>query len=369
MKSSIIALLAAGAFALGLSAAPLSIAQAQVPEGYPAEYGQIVDGAKAEGTLRIYSTTDAAAAQPLVDDFEALYPGVTVEYSDVSSAELYNRVISEDAAGQPGADVVWTSGMDTGARLAADGYAAEYASPEIPGLPDWSVWDNKAYGTTFEPLVFLYNKRLLPPESVPQSHADLARLATEQADLFRGKVATYDPSRTIGLVLNVFDAEFDPAFWDNLKALGADGMKIEASSGSMMEKVGSGEYLLAWNVIGSYVPPLMARNPSVDMVLPTDYTLVLSRIAFVTESAEHPNAARLFLDYLLSHRGQELLATGAGLYAVRDDVTVDQSVSGLRAKVGDVLRPIPIGQELLDKAMDETSRVTFLRDFQAALGQ
>lgn len=353
--------------ACALMLAVAGAATAQAPQGYPENYGALIDAAKQEAALRIYSTTDAGAAQALVKDFEALYPGVAVEYSDISSAELYSRVISEKAAGQPSADVVWTSGMDTGMRLAADGYAAEYASPEIPSIPAWAVWENKAYGTTSEPLVFLYNKRLLPADQVPQSHDDMARLASEKPDLFHGKITTYDPSRTLGLMLNVFDAENNPKFWDMLKTLGKAGMKIDASSGTMMEKVVSGEYLLAWNVIGSYVPPLMARNPSVDMVVPKDYTLVLSRIAFVAEGAEHPNAAKLFLDYLLSARGQKVLAEGAGLYSLRDDVDVQHSAAKLRQAVGDVLKPIPIGQQMLDKVMQEENRVKFLKDFTAAL--
>jgi iron(III) transport system substrate-binding protein len=196
---------------------------------------------------------------------------------------------------------------------------------------------------------------------------ELAKYATEKADLFGGKIATYDPSRTLGLMLNVYDSQYNPNFWDDLKALGKSAMKIEASSGSMMEKVGSGEYVLAWNVIGSYVAPLMKRNPSVNMVMPSDYTLVMSRIAFVTKDAKSPNAGKLFLDYLLSKRGQTKVATDAGLFSIRDDVDADNSAGKLRAKLGDALRPIPIGEKLLDDVMNEQSRVKFLRDFQNAL--
>ena len=350
-----------------LLAGTAATAAADIPEGYPADYSKMVEAAKAEKTLRVYSTTDAASAQSLVNDFKSMYPGIEVEYSDISSAELYNRVISEAAAGQVSADVVWTSGMDTGMRLAADGYAQAYATPEKAMLPEWSDWKDTAYGTTFEPLVFLYNARLIPEGSVPKTHAELARYATEKSDLFGGKIATYDPSRTLGLMLNVYDSQYDPDFWDNLKALGKSGMKIEASSGSMMEKVGSGEYLLAWNVIGSYVPPLMKRNPSVNMVTPSDYTLVMSRIAFVAKGAKSPNAAKLFLDYLLSKRGQTKIATDAGLYSIREDVDVEQSAGKLRAQLGDALRPIPVGEKLLEDVMNEQSRVKFLRDFQNAL--
>src|SRR3989449_9471501 len=89
----------------------LALAQAQVPAGYPADYAKILDAAKKEGKVVVYSTTDAASAQPLLKDFQAAFPGVQVEYSDLNSTELYNRFIAEVAAGSTG-DVMWSSAMD-----------------------------------------------------------------------------------------------------------------------------------------------------------------------------------------------------------------------------------------------------------------
>src|SRR5258708_12790662 len=92
MRHVVSAAFIATALAFGTSA------QAQVPQGYPADYAKIVEGAKKEGKVVIYSTTDAVAANPLIKDFEALYPGIKVEYSDLNSTELYNRFISQAAA-------------------------------------------------------------------------------------------------------------------------------------------------------------------------------------------------------------------------------------------------------------------------------
>ncbi len=79
----------------------------------------------------VYSTTDAAAANPLLKDFATLYPGVKVDYTDMNSTELYSRFIAEVASGSGTADVLWSSAMDLQVKLAADGNAATYASPEI----------------------------------------------------------------------------------------------------------------------------------------------------------------------------------------------------------------------------------------------
>ena len=145
--------------ALAFIAAPV-LAQ-NVPAGHPADYAQTIAAAKKEGKVVIYSALDTKAAQPLIKDFNALYPDIKVEYNDMNSTEMYNRFIAESASGQGGADVMWSSAMDLQVKLVDDGLAMPYKSPEAAKLPTWAVYKNEAYGTTYEPAVFIYNKRLI----------------------------------------------------------------------------------------------------------------------------------------------------------------------------------------------------------------
>src|SRR6266571_4565991 len=173
-------------------------AAAQVPAGYPADYQKIIDGAKKEGKLVIYGATDSKATQPLIKDFNAQFPGITIEYNDMNSTEVYNRFISEVAAGGNTADVMWSSAMDLQMRLASDGYAMAYKSVEASKIPGWAVWNDMAYGTTFEPAAIVYNKRLVDAKEVPQTHADFAKLITSEK--FKDKVTTYDIEKSgVGL--------------------------------------------------------------------------------------------------------------------------------------------------------------------------
>src|SRR5215831_20443576 len=171
-------------------------AYAQVPAGYPADYAKIVDGAKKEGKVVVYSTTDAKLAAPLIKDFEAAFPGVKVEYTDLNSTEVYNRFVSENAANAASADAVWSSAMDLQMKLAADGLAAPYKSPEISALPEWAHWKDTVYATTFEPIAIVYNKRLVPAEDVPKTHADFTKLLNAKADKYQKKVTTYDAEKS-----------------------------------------------------------------------------------------------------------------------------------------------------------------------------
>lgn len=365
LRPTPLAALCAVTFAAGISTG--AIAQS-VPEGYPADYQAIVDAATKEGKVIIYSTTDLKAANPVIQGFESLYPGIKVEYNDMNSTELYSRYISEQASRANSTDVIWSSAMDATLKLATD-YAMSYRAVESPNLPDWSIWQDKAYGTTYEPAVFIYNTRLLKADEVPTTHAGLAELVSTQADRFKNKVTTYDVEKSaVGFMLAVQDSRNDPAYKDFLKGVGAAGLILQSSTGTMMERVSSGENLIGYNILGSYAETRARTDAGLGVAYPTDYTLVLSRIAFISKTARNSNAAKLWMDYLLSRKGQDILANQADLASIRDDIDGDNDVDGMTKKLGDALKPIPVDESLLDY-LDQNKRLEFIKDWRAATGK
>src|SRR5689334_21087153 len=180
-----------------------------VPAGYPADYAQTIAAARKEGKVVIYSALDTKTAQPLIKDFNALYPDIKVEYNDMNSTELYNRFIAEAASGQGGPDVMWSSAMDLQVKLVDEGQAMAYKSPEAAKLPAWAVYKNAAYGTTYEPAVFIYNKRLVTGDEIPQDHAGFAKVIVSKADKYKGKVTTYDIEKSgVGFMFVVQDQKY-----------------------------------------------------------------------------------------------------------------------------------------------------------------
>ena len=343
----------------------LALAQAEFPDYYPDNYAEIVAAAKEEGKVVVYSPLDASAARALVDDFQSMYPGITVEYNDLSTPVLNNRFISEAAAGQTTADVVWSSAMDLQMQLVKDGNALEYASAELPRLPAWASFESKAYGTTFEPIVFIYNKAELTEDMVPKSHAEIPAKFQENADILDGRVISYDIEGSgIGFLTVATDSKMSESFWDIPTAMGSVNTRYVAGSGQMIDSVAAGESVFAYNQIASYARR-QADNPDMGVIFPSDYTLVISRVAFVAADAPHPNAGKLWLDYMLSQRGQTVLAGEGGLYSLRDDVEGDYSAASLTAAHGDVLRPVPINLDILQN-LDRTFADDFLAKWKAA---
>ena len=341
-------------------------ALAAPPAGYPADYQKIIDAAKKEGKLVIYATTDTKAAEPIVKDFEALYPGIKVEYNDLNSTELYNRFIGEAAAGGGTGDVTWSSSMDLQVKLVLDGHALTYKSPETKHLPGWANWKDQAYGTTYEPISIVYNKRLLKSDEVPKSHADLARALANPK--LKGKVVTYDPERSgVGFSYLTQDLKNNKGFWDMAKALGDAKVKVYTSTGAMMEKVSSGEALMGYNIIGSYAFLKSKKDPSIGYLYPSDYTVVMSRVMFISKHAKNPNAAKLWADYLLSHRGQQIVSDKADLFAIRSDIKGDTTMAKLSKQLGAGAKTIPIGKETVE-FLDQKKRLDFLKKWQQAIG-
>jgi iron(III) transport system substrate-binding protein len=355
LAAGTLATLAAAAFAQG------------VPAGYPADYAKTLEAARKEGKVVIYSALDTKAAQPLVRDFEAAFPGIKVEYNDMNSTEMYNRFIAESASGQGGADVMWSSAMDLQVKLVDEGKAMPYASPEASKLPGWAVYKGEAWGTTYEPAVFIYNKRLVAADEVPQDHAAFAKLLNDKTAKFKGKVNTYDIEKSgVGFMFVVQDAKYYPGLKDLEKAFGKAEYRVYASTGNMLEKVSSGEHLLGYNVLGSYALVRAKKDPSLGVVLPKDFTLVLSRVMFIAKDAKNPNAAKVWTDYILSQRGQKLIGSAVELFSVRSDVDAEYTAATLDKQLGAQVKPIPVSSEIVTY-LDPKKRLDFINGWKSEL--
>lgn len=345
----------------------LASAASATPPAYPDSYRTLIGNAAQEGWLVVYAGADVELAAPLIKDFQSLYPAIKVKYSDINSAELFKRFTEETAAGNYQADVVWSVAMDSQMKLANDGYAQAYDSPELANLQDWAHWRNEIFGTTFEPVVMVYNKKRLAPAEVPRTHAQLANLLKTQPSRFSGKLTSYDVAKTgSGYLFATQDIKQNPGAWGLIEAMGASKVRLMTSTDAMLDRISSGKSLLGYNLIGSYALTRAAQDPNIGIVMPTDYTLVISRLIFISRHAPHPNAARLWIDYLLSRRGQTLMAEKANLHSVRNDIQGSDSGARLYQLLGRAIKPVVVGPGLLTN-LDHANRLEFMKRWNRAM--
>jgi iron(III) transport system substrate-binding protein len=338
-----------------------------VPPGYPASYAVTVRAGEDEGRLVIYAATDADVAAPLIADFRKMYPRIDVTYEDLNSTELYHRFIAETKLGADTADILWSSAMDQQAALVSAGYAMTYVSPEKARFPAWANWKDQGFATTYEPIVFAYNKKLLPANEVPQTHADFIRLLNADPARFKGKVSSYNIEKSgLGFFLATQDVAISSEFWTLAAALGKVQARLDLTTSAMTRRLSSGETVLGYNLLGAYTAQKAASDDALGYVFPRDYTLVMSRILIASKQAGHPNAAKLWVDYLLSQRGQSVLANASRLHAIRDDVEGENTAARLKQTLGASERPIAVGPALIGYLNNQNYR-DFILQWKKAL--
>lgn len=318
--------------------------------------------------LVIHSATDEQAMRPALLDFQQLYPEVSIEYLDLGTLPLMQRFLA-DAEQQKTADIIISSAMDLQIKLINDGNALTHDSETARALPTWTQWRKQAFSFTYEPIVMVYNKRLLAADKIPQSRLELISLLRDQSAYFQGKVGTYDIERSgLGYLLASQDAQ-QASTWGRLtENFSQINFKGYANTQEMLDAVRSGELLIAYNVLGSYAQLETNKHPDLAIIFPSDYTLVVSRVAFISKYAPNPAIAHHFMDYLLSQRGQQLLAEQARLYSLHPDISGEATYQGIQklSRERVPLKVIKLSPALLTY-QDQLKKRSFLEEWQKLL--
>ncbi len=159
------------------------------------------------GKLRIEASGDIEAIEPLIRDFQALEPALSITYVDSLTNDLYGMMQEACAKGMTGADLVFSSSADHMVKLANDGCAQPHTSPETSRAPPFASWHDEVFGFSFEPAVIVYNRNLVPPSDVPRSRDQLVDLLRDKAETYNNRIGTYDIARSgIGYLFGFFDA-------------------------------------------------------------------------------------------------------------------------------------------------------------------
>ena len=155
--------------------------------------------------------------------------------------------------------------------------------------------------------------------------------------------------------------------------LGAAQARLACCTGDILEMIERGEVLIAYNMLGSYARARILAGARIGIVLPEDYTLVMSRVAIIPAHARRAELAGRFIDYLLSTRAQEIIASQSALFSLAPDMAPDMApdivaeagATGLRTATSGPVIPITLSPALL-VFLDKSKRESFLRQWRLA---
>jgi ABC-type Fe3+ transport system substrate-binding protein len=280
----------------GLLAALPATAEAYRPD--PA----LIAAAKKEGQVLIYTTLIVdQIVRPLIRAFQAQVPGIDVRIVRADSVALVVRMTNEAKANRTQADL-WQLVDGVGPLIDA-GIAATLDLPSTKGLPATYVDPNRRWVTTNLAVRSLaYNTQLVPPKDAPRGYADLLD------PRFKGKFAwsPHSVSGAYGFIGTVLKHMGEEKGRDYLRALAKqDITPVPMAIRAVLDRVIAGEYAMGLEMNGTHAHISATMGAPVAWV-PLDPVTLTLQAAGITAKAPHPNAARLFLDFLISRAGQEI---------------------------------------------------------------
>jgi len=148
--------------------------------------------------------------------------------------------------------------------------------------------------------------------------------------------------------------------------MGAAGVKLYSTTSAILERVGDGRFVLGYNILGSYAADWATRNPDLGIVLPKDYTTVMSRIGLVPKAAAAPELGRKYLEFMMSARGQSVLAHNMHISAINPEVEGPNTIAFMRAQDDLQLSPVPVGPGLM-VYLDQVKRMRLIDRWNKAL--
>jgi iron(III) transport system substrate-binding protein len=294
-------LLARLAAALGLLSSGVVVAQdAGAPifqyRGADRE-ARLLQGARAEGTLSLYTSMQLADSRPLTEAFEKKY-GIKVQLWRASGEKVAQRAITEARGGHHDVDVIETDGAQM-EILHRERRLAPFFSPSTADIPASLLPAHGGYVPTRLSLyVMAFNTAKVPPAQAPTTYAELlqpkwaGRFAVEAADVAWFAAVAKAMGEAEGL-----------AFFRKLAA-----MKPGVRSGHtlMAELVAAGEIDVALDGHVQGIARLKDKGAPIEWRALQPAFGQPSSVG-IAARAPHPHGAMLFADFILSRHGQEII--------------------------------------------------------------
>jgi iron(III) transport system substrate-binding protein len=297
-----------------LSAAVLAlaglVALVAVPAAAQGDAARL-DAARQQREVVWYTAMNTPDAEPVRKAFQGRYPFLQVTILRQPGEKIRTRILTEARAGKHLWDVVSFNHLDMDA-LDQEGLLAAYASPETrTGFPKGAVDPRGHWAAIYvRQYVIGYNLRAVAPADAPKGWRDL--LQPRWKNQF---AMDEDETEWFGAMLDYLGRERGMAF---MRALAQQNPQLRRGHSLLSKLLVAGDFPLAL-VHAAEMEEAKKTGAPVDWVRTLDPIITSPSQVAVGAKAPHPEAARLFVDFLLSREGQGIIR-GRGRVPARVDL-------------------------------------------------
>jgi ABC-type Fe3+ transport system, periplasmic component len=282
----------------------------------------LIEGAKREGEVVYYASMNLSEANALIGEFEKRYPFVKVKLNRTGSEKLLTRVLTEARAKKNLADVIQT--VEFSMHIFGRSNVLARYTPQSNALYPGEFKEDGLWTTVYyNAYVTGYNIKLVAPRLLPKSYEDLLdpkwkdklMIESTKADWFAGMLQIMGQERGLQFMRALAKQQPSPREGHELLA----------------QLVAAGEGVFDVNIPAASVERVKERGAPIDWTALGPVPAIMVGIGIANQAA-HANAAKLFLEFVLSRDGQKLMQTPGRLVA-RADVANEQGAMLKKLKI------------------------------------
>ncbi|MDO5423762.1 MAG: ABC transporter substrate-binding protein [Eubacteriales bacterium] len=274
----------------------LSFAPAAAEES--AGMDELIEAAKAEGELTVYGSCEEEYLAAACQKFESTYD-IKVSYQRLSTSEVYTKISEE--AGNPSGDVWFGGTTDPYNEAVAADLLEPYEAINAVNLisEDYKDSTNCWYGIYKGILGFMVNSEELERLGLeaPKTWDDLIK--EEYKDLIM--LSNPNTAGTAKLVINTMvQMKGHDEAMEYFKALDANVSQYTKSGSGPSKMVGPGECVIGIGFLHDGIYQILQGYDNIELIVPEDGTSYEIGATAIFKGCEHPNAAKLWIEYALS---------------------------------------------------------------------
>ena len=299
---------------LAVAALPAGAKVARAAEGRPVtkvqgfETSADVAKAEQEGELLFYTHDSDPAGAALVTAFGKEFPKINASYLRAQNGALYSKLLAERSAGRFAVDVIQFSEVSTAFEFQKKNGFELYHSPQAAAYPSDSFSTPEGYyfypGIDFVGIA--YNSDRVPDAEAPKTWKDLLNprwrntISAKQSTSGMQFVQWYQLRKLYG-----------DSYW---KEFAKQRPRCFDSRAQIFDRLAKGDDKVC--ALGEWAGYQLVkdRGAPIVFVAPPDGCPATPLAAGIVSKAPHPEAARLFLDWLMSPNGQAVYQTNQFLY-------------------------------------------------------
>ena len=282
----------------------------------------------AQQKLFVYTSMKESMIGKIKAGFAEKHPDIKLDYQSAGAGKLMAKIAAERESGKILADVLWTSEVPDFYQMKAQGLLLNYTPTEFKSLlnplPDY---DGSFTAVRLGTLGIAYNTRFV--KEAPKTWDDLKKPAFKRAF----GIANPALSGTAYMSVAVLSKAFG---WQYFEALRANGAKMGKGSGQVVDDTASGDLVASLGV--DYITlDKIDKGATLALAYPPEMLVIPSPIA-ILKNSPNADAAKKFVDFVLSKEGQTIVAN-EGTLPVRADVQVPEQYK------------LPSAEEAMKRAM------------------